>query len=120
MASDDVEVTVPLSLDLELSLFSRSRVRSLDSLCPAAFSTDFLRRNLAPWATAAAAAATEGSSFSSPELASPLGPGDTLALGMVWRRGSSEERSLASDFLPWYAVSIRVSVVVTEVEDFLS
>ena len=116
MASDEVEVTVPLSLDLELSLFSRSRVRSLDSLCPAAFSTDFLRRSLAPcWWTA-----MEGSAFSSPELASPLGPGDTLALGMVWRRGSSEERSLASDFLPWYAVSIRVSVVVTEAEDFFS
>ena len=54
-----------------------------------------------------------------------LGPGDTvllLALGMVWRRGSSEERSRASDFFPWYAVSIRVSVVVVTIvaEDFFS
>ena len=45
-----------------------------------------------------------------------------LALGMVWRRGSSEERSRASDFFPWYAVSIRVSIVVVviEAEDFFS
>ena len=54
-----------------------------------------------------------------------LGPGDTallFALGMVWRRGSSEERSRASDFFPWYAVSIRVSVVVVTIvaEDFFS
>ena len=44
------EVTAAvLSLERELILFfSRSRVRSRDSLCPAAFSTDFLRRNLAP------------------------------------------------------------------------
>ena len=56
-----------------------------------------------------------------------LGPGDTallFALGIVWRRGSSEERSRASDFFPWYAVSIRdsivVVVVVIEAEDFFS
>ena len=67
-----VEVTVEvtdLSLDLELSLFSRSSVRSLDSLCPAAFSTDFLRRSRAP----SRRTAKDGSAFSSPELASPLG-----------------------------------------------
>ena len=68
----NVEVTVEvtdLSLDLELSLFSRSRVRSLDSRCPAAFSTDFLRRSRAP----SRRTAKDGSAFSSPELASPLG-----------------------------------------------
>ena len=64
----EVEVT-DLSLDLELSLFSRSSVRSLDSLCPAAFSTDFLRRSRAP----SRRTAKDGSAFSSPELASPLG-----------------------------------------------
>ena len=64
----EVEVT-DLSLDLELSLFSRSRVRSLDSRCPAAFSTDFLRRSRAP----SRRTAKDGSAFSSPELASPLG-----------------------------------------------
>ena len=66
-----IEVTVEvtdLSLDLELSLFSRSRVRSLDSRCPAAFSTDFLRRSRAP----SRRTAKDGSAFSSPELASPL------------------------------------------------
>ena len=68
----EVEVT-DLSLDLELSLFSRSRVRSLDSLCPAAFSTDFLRRSRAP----SRRTAKDGSAFSSPELASPLG-GDSI------------------------------------------
>ena len=67
-----IEVTVEvtdLSLDLELSLFSRSRVRSLDSRCPAAFSTDFLRRSRAP----SRRTAKDGSAFSSSELASPLG-----------------------------------------------